>query len=158
MNRQQLAGSDHCKDLKSAIEAHCSTGDQRKLPSGTGRHEILDKTMRKFHGQNRRTVPNDLTYHSFGTQVSEDRAARRFCLAIVRIPLSKSTSVAGITLGIAADHRWFRKIPTLRAPEPPKTQDRKPFRRLHLPPELPTRIIRLLCRPTTDSHADLLSK
>jgi hypothetical protein len=99
--------------------------------------------MRRLHGQNRRTVPNDLKYYSFGTQVFEDRAAERFCLAIVRIPLSKSTSVAGITLGMTTDHRRCRKIPTLMAPEPLKTSDRKPFRRLHLPPELTTRIMRL---------------
>jgi hypothetical protein len=71
--------------------------------------------MRTFQGLNRRTFPNDLTYRSFGPQVFEDRAAEGFCLAIVRTHPSKSTSVAGITLGTTTVHRRFRKIPTLMA-------------------------------------------
>jgi hypothetical protein len=92
-----------------------SAGGQRKLPGGKIRHELPYIVMRTFHGLNRLTFPNDSTDHSFGTQVFEDRAAGGFCLAIVRMPPSKSTSVAGIALGTTTVHRRFRKIPTLMA-------------------------------------------
>lgn len=69
--------------------------------------------MKKFHGLNRSAFPIDSTYHSFGTLVFKDQATRGFCLAIVRSPPSKSTSVAGITLGTTTVRRPFRKIPTL---------------------------------------------
>jgi hypothetical protein len=92
-----------------------SAGGQRKLPGGKIRHELLYIVMRTFFGLNRRTFPNGLPYRSVGTQVFEDRAAEGFCLPIVRLHSSKSTSVAGITPGTMTVHRPFRKTPTLTA-------------------------------------------